>query len=83
MDRRYFFQGSALLGSSAVLGCATANAREMGSDPAREPPSSFQKPADAVQYVAAGTPENVGPVVVGDVIEMHIDRLPGLSVKIV
>jgi hypothetical protein len=25
----------------------------------------------------------VGPVVRGDVIEMHIDRLPNLSVKIV
>jgi 2-keto-4-pentenoate hydratase/2-oxohepta-3-ene-1,7-dioic acid hydratase in catechol pathway len=29
------------------------------------------------------TPENVGPVVRGDVIEMHIDGLPNLSVKIV
>ncbi len=28
-------------------------------------------------------PENVGPVVRGDVIEMHIDGLPNLSVKIV
>ncbi len=33
--------------------------------------------------IYSGTPENVGPVVVGDVIEMHIDGLPGLSVKIV
>ena len=31
-----------------------------------------------VTYFAA-----VGPVVVGDVIEMHIDGLPNLSVKIV
>ena len=30
-----------------------------------------------------GTPENVGPVVKGDVIECHIDKLPNLSVKIV
>jgi 2-keto-4-pentenoate hydratase/2-oxohepta-3-ene-1,7-dioic acid hydratase in catechol pathway len=30
-----------------------------------------------------GTPENVGPVVKGDVIECHIDGLPELSVKIV
>ncbi len=29
------------------------------------------------------TPENVGPVVRGDVIECHIDRLPELSVRIV
>ena len=29
------------------------------------------------------TPENVGPVVRGDVIECHIGRLPSLSVKIV
>ena len=33
--------------------------------------------------VYSGTPENVGPVVRGDVIECHIDRLPNLSVKIV
>ena len=33
--------------------------------------------------IFSGTPENVGPVVSGDVIEMHIDGLPNLSVKIV
>ena len=33
--------------------------------------------------IYSGTPENVGPVVRGDVIECHIDRLPNLSVKIV
>ncbi len=33
--------------------------------------------------VYSGTPENVGPVVRGDVIECHIDRLPKLSIKIV
>jgi 2-keto-4-pentenoate hydratase/2-oxohepta-3-ene-1,7-dioic acid hydratase in catechol pathway len=145
-----------------------AHAREMGSDPTREPPFFLQKPTDAIQYVPAGTvadhpypsltkiyhyeaelvaflgiggrhipldkalnrvyryslgldmtrrdlkralsdekkpseigmlsqtfklspddiiysatPENVGPVVQGDVIEMHIDGLPNLSVKIV
>jgi fumarylpyruvate hydrolase len=32
-----------------------AHAREMGSDPTREPPFFFQKPTDAVQYVAVGT----------------------------
>lgn len=32
-----------------------AHAREMGSDPNREPPFFFQKPTDAVQYVAPGT----------------------------
>jgi fumarylpyruvate hydrolase len=32
--------------------------------------------------IYSGTPENVGPVVRGDVIEMHIDGLPNLSVKI-
>ena len=31
-----------------------AHAREMGSDPTREPPFFFQKPADAVQAVAPG-----------------------------
>jgi 2-keto-4-pentenoate hydratase/2-oxohepta-3-ene-1,7-dioic acid hydratase in catechol pathway len=33
--------------------------------------------------IYSGTPENVGPVVKGDVIEMHVDGLPNLSVKIV
>lgn len=32
-----------------------AHAREMGSDPTREPPFFFQKPTDAIQYVAVGT----------------------------
>ena len=32
-----------------------AHAREMGSDPTREPPFFFQKPPDAVQNVAPGT----------------------------
>lgn len=33
--------------------------------------------------IYSGTPENVGPVVRGDLIEIHIDGLPNLSVKIV
>jgi 2-keto-4-pentenoate hydratase/2-oxohepta-3-ene-1,7-dioic acid hydratase in catechol pathway len=32
-----------------------AHAREMGSDPNREPPFFFQKPSDAVQFVAPGS----------------------------
>jgi fumarylpyruvate hydrolase len=32
-----------------------AHAREMGSDPTREPPFFFQKPTDALQYVAPNT----------------------------
>jgi len=35
-----------------------AHAREMGSDPTREPPFFFQKPSDAVQFVAIGTTAN-------------------------
>jgi 2-keto-4-pentenoate hydratase/2-oxohepta-3-ene-1,7-dioic acid hydratase in catechol pathway len=31
-----------------------AHAREMGSDPTREPPFFFQKPTDAIQYVTPG-----------------------------
>src|SRR5262249_20243505 len=31
-----------------------AHAREMGSDPNREPPFFFQKPTDAIQHVPAG-----------------------------
>ena len=33
--------------------------------------------------IYSGTPDKVGPVVRGDTIEIHIDRLPNLSVKIV
>ena len=33
--------------------------------------------------IYSGTPENVGPVVRGDVMEGHIDGLPHLSVKVV
>jgi fumarylpyruvate hydrolase len=33
--------------------------------------------------IYSGTPENVGPVVVGDVIECHIDKLAEMSVRIV
>lgn len=33
--------------------------------------------------IYSGTPENVGPVVRGDLIEIHIDGLPELSVRIV
>jgi 2-keto-4-pentenoate hydratase/2-oxohepta-3-ene-1,7-dioic acid hydratase in catechol pathway len=32
-----------------------AHSREMGSDPTREPPFFFQKPADAIQFVAIGS----------------------------
>jgi fumarylpyruvate hydrolase len=38
------------------------------------------KPGDIIY---SGTPENVGPVVKGDVIECHIDGLPDMSVRIV
>lgn len=31
-----------------------AHAREMGSDPTREPPFFFQKPTDAIQFVKIG-----------------------------
>ena len=96
MDRRHFFQGSALATAGAVAGCAlpvtaqsqartpfkvpavhvpivgsdevfpvrriycigrnyAAHAREMGSDPTREPPFFFQKPTDAIQFVPTGT----------------------------
>ena len=33
--------------------------------------------------IYSGTPENVGPVVKGDVIVVSIDKLPDLSIKIV
>jgi fumarylpyruvate hydrolase len=95
MQRRDFFQGSAVATAVVLGGCATptamqqqrtpfsvpatfipvagsdemfpvrriycigrnyaAHAREMGSDPNREPPFFFQKPTDAIQFVALGT----------------------------
>jgi fumarylpyruvate hydrolase len=99
MDRRDFFQNTALVSTGALLGCATpgvaqqdaktpfkvpqtfipivgsdeqfpvrriycigrnyrAHAIEMGSNPDREPPFFFQKPTDAIQYVAANTVAN-------------------------
>ena len=33
--------------------------------------------------IYSGTPENVGPVVKGDVIACHIDKLPDLSIRVV
>ena len=33
--------------------------------------------------IYSGTPENVGPVVRGDVIDCHIDGLPNLGIRIV
>ncbi|MBX9800038.1 MAG: fumarylacetoacetate hydrolase family protein, partial [Burkholderiaceae bacterium] len=33
--------------------------------------------------IYSGTPENVGPVVRGDVMEGHIDRLPNITLKVV
>ena len=98
MDRRHFFQSSALATSGALAACAStgiasevktpfavpqvtlpivgsderfpvrriycigrnyaAHAREMGSDPTREPPFFFQKPTDAIQFVPTGTVAN-------------------------
>jgi fumarylpyruvate hydrolase len=37
----------------------------------------------AGDVIYSGTPENVGPVVRGDIIEAHIDDLPDLKMKIV
>jgi 2-keto-4-pentenoate hydratase/2-oxohepta-3-ene-1,7-dioic acid hydratase in catechol pathway len=52
-------QGSAELFPVRRIYCIgrnyAAHAREMGSDPTREPPFFFQKPTDAIQYVPAGT----------------------------
>ena len=42
---------------------------------------AFELKAGDIIY--SGTPENVGPVVKGDVIECNIDKLPSLSVRIV
>ena len=42
---------------------------------------AFELKAGDIIY--SGTPENVGPVVKGDVIECNVDKLPTLSVRIV
>jgi fumarylpyruvate hydrolase len=42
---------------------------------------AFELAAGDIIY--SGTPENVGPVVRGDVIETHIDGLPNMSIRIV
>ena len=42
---------------------------------------AFELKAGDIIY--SGTPENVGPVVKGDVVECHIDGLPNMSIKIV
>ena len=39
--------------------------------------------ADAGDIIYSGTPENVGPVVRGDVMDAHIDGLPDIRVKVV
>ena len=41
---------------------------------------AFELAAGDIIY--SGTPENVGPVVRGDVIETHIDGLPNMSIRI-
>jgi hypothetical protein len=51
-------------------------------------PWEIGKPSEAFEsmpgdIIGGGAPENVGPVVRGDVIEIHIDRRPDLNVKIV
>jgi fumarylpyruvate hydrolase len=43
--------------------------------------SAFELKAGDIIY--SGTPENVGPVVRGDVILCSIEKLPDLSIKIV
>ena len=37
----------------------------------------------AADIIYSGTPENVGPVVKGDVMEAHIDGLSSINVKVV
>ena len=51
----------------------------------QNPPTKLSQAFELMpgDIIYSGTPENVGPVVRGDVIEMHIDGLPNLSVKIV
>jgi 2-keto-4-pentenoate hydratase/2-oxohepta-3-ene-1,7-dioic acid hydratase in catechol pathway len=43
--------------------------------------AAFELKAGDIIY--SGTPENVGPVVRGDVIDCHIDGLPNLGLRIV
>ena len=52
--------------------------RRAGRQPVERPSSSC--PGDIIY---SGTPENVGPVVKGDIMDAHIDGLPDLRVKVV
>jgi hypothetical protein len=61
MDRRHFFQNSALVTTGALAGCALPGVAQ--SRPAT--PFEFF-PGDIIY---SGMPENVGPVVRGDVLE--------------
>jgi hypothetical protein len=54
----------------------------------RMPAKQISKLSEAFELmpgdiIYSGTPENVGPVVPGDVMEGHIDGLPNISVKVV
>ena len=42
---------------------------------------AFELKAGDIIY--SGTPENVGPVVKGDIIDAHIDGLPDIRVRII
>jgi 2-keto-4-pentenoate hydratase/2-oxohepta-3-ene-1,7-dioic acid hydratase in catechol pathway len=82
-DVGHFTQGRITL---AVNGAVkqNANLNQMIWDVAEQ----ISKLSDAFELKAgdiiySGTPENVGPVVRGDVMTAHIDRLPDLVVKVV
>jgi Fumarylacetoacetate (FAA) hydrolase family len=91
MDRRSMLNTSATMAVGAMAGCAlpgtAANqpyptlTRNYHCEQISKLSEAFELMPGDIIY--SGTPENVGPVVRGDVIECHIDRLPNLSVKIV
>lgn len=80
--RRIYCIGRNYRAHAIAMGSTPTASRRSGRWPSRSascPKRSSCSPATSY----SGTPENVGPVVRGDVIEMHIDGLPNLSVKIV
>lgn len=80
--------GMATMVATALAGTARdASAHESPKTPFTVPQTSIpildSQAVFPVRRIYSGTPENVGPVVRGDVILGKPDRLPDLSIRIV
>ncbi len=86
--RRELLQAAAAL----AAGGASVAAHAADTAPARTPiwsvAEQVSKRSEAFELmpgdiIYSGTPENVGPVVKGDVMDAHIDGLPDIRVRVV